>query len=673
MIWARLELTYLDATLLTVVLVGLMIGSRRELRAAFSDVPRHAWTALGAGVALWLGVVAHVVPHSVWSTHTHDFGRVADIREGITGITGAALHGPGTTTVIANPVWATGGRLTLFQAAEGASALTLCALFLLGWRLYRSTSGAFGAAVFMGTAPAWLRLTATPSQLIPAGLYLALSLLLTELFAATGSARLAAACATALSLLMQTRAEMIPLGPLSVGLLLLWRRPQILTELRRRDLWAVLVGFVLSLVPWLVALATFDDDRTHGEARILSLPTFTIWFVGVAIIRLLAAPPERLRAVRIPAPVAAAATLTWLAQVPRLVPPTVLPSLHPLWEPDYTGPVHPALFLLGAATLLVRRPVALAWLTCGWFASVHLVVPAVDSPSTYIRASAPSWIYLALTAAAVAHEAETTLARWLPRARVLVPMLWFTALAIDGRARLDWLTRLYPPNHELALIEALRERLGPDDLVVTLAPHDLPDGIADEPRYKASIYDRNGPAWVIGGTPIDLPPDAPLPARSSDTHHRVGIRTWLEDRPVTSGTTWYLRTASCSRALFDVSQNLFTSGETTWRRADVHSGWKRTELRPSHVRAFTEHPYEDPWCASMEASAHLEPVLLIPLEPGNQGSLMEELFGPEPTLGLYRVLPEPIRVPEGWSPPTPGATGEEEQRSPEGAGSQESP
>lgn len=615
------------ATLHVVVLVGLVAWTAALPRVL--ALVGGGWGALAvasAVVALQAALVLGLGVPGVWHSNLHGLDRIADV-ERLTPPGAAALgrlHGHGYYVVL-QPLYALAeGHVGVFGLALGVASVALVALFgwiRVGWG---GTREAGLGVLWLATFPPWLKIAGSEDMYVPAVAALALALLAFEGFLKRDDARWLALAAPPALLAMHTRAELLVLVPLALGLAWGLRRPATLVRAWRRP---AIVGIVvlagLACVPR--ALGILADPPPAELQRAASDPLrdprlVVLGLLGLAGLastragRVVVAAVGRGRVVAVVV-IAVGAYLGWLVGVGG--PEERTWQLHPGVDPRLAAPwaLVPCLFALPRMVRLT--PARLAWVLLVGAVTTWVYLPQLDCLSTFVRTGATVLPLLAMLAGVGA-------------ARVPGAAAWGLAVLLGAGGvawATPWLVSRSPKQLTGDLVAAARSTLPPGAVVVAPGPEDLADLPAEARAPRLRVQHVLGPDVRV-----------------------VSIAAW--SRGEVQGPAWFLRTADCHHVA------LARDG-TAWL-GDVRGAWRYLDSSTLDTGARValagfDDVEVDPACARVLAQA--EPVVTWRLPTWNDGSVAETLVGLDPAIGLYRLVGSP-GVSGVDARPAPGHDGE---------------
>lgn len=610
--------------------------ARRLLRDELDRVPVRERLALLAALLGWAVLVAVLPPHAPWATMTHGLERYADLRDHAWPINLQHLHGPGFFGTVGLVYLGSGGLISPFAANAALSALAGVALFVAARVQSGRPEVAWGAAVAWWFAPVVLRMAPTLALYGPALALLCLALAAWSLWAAHDDDDLWLAAAALSAAAMGCRADFLGFVPVVCGgWLLCWHAPRLLRWSLAR---ALAVGFAALVVGARVAeLLDSADPRARGEMP-FALPQFVgPWLGLLALGWLLAQAPgpggRRLWQV-VGAPVAVALVLGIAVQlVARGVVPD-LPRISPFWHAGYSSPASWAWAALGLVALLVGRPRDLVWLVGVWAFGAALYTVSVDSSSTWVHTSLATWPVYALL---IGHGFGALSAQLGPRWRGWVWALLLGSAAHGLWSHRDWVGWVYPRQHEFFWLQRVRAALPAGARVAFLTHVDIP---AVQPSLYPQLAQRGAIARFLGGSnQARWNPERGGTERGHLQPWKLqSLQEAMADEDL-SAPRYYLRTLDCARALLRLDERTAVYGETEGAlRAPVAAELYRPELDVARHALVAAVDGVDAYCAAVERRFELEPVDVVPLPYGHIGHPREQLYGPDPHLGLYRIV-----------------------------------
>ena len=609
----RAEAVVLDGVLLA-WLTGLL-ASLGALGRALGGVRGTSWATL-AGLVLAQGAFVRLLGiGGIWHANNHGYERVADV---VLGVAPAAaslglLHGYGYYTVF-QPLHALTG-LGVFDVAQLLSAGALVGLFVWLRGVMASDRAALLGVAWLACVPIFLRLSMSESMYVPALWWLTVTLAAFELYLRTDGPRWWGLGLASAFLLMQTRAEMMVLVPVWLGITMLVRRPDWLgTAWRRPSVWAGLGVAGLAFVPRLAALVATPiptELRRVGSDPLGDARLGLLVLVGVACVVGAPGPLGRALARRVSAPVG------WGALALGLLGLAVLDQLRPFPGPaERLVDVHPLLagpasswalagLVVTAAWVPVRRQVVvvagLAWVVATW-----IYLPQWDCLSTYVRTGMATLPWLALAASVSLERAWQVLG-----ARKAWPLV---GLVLAGSVGLSvpWLTFRYPKQVRQDVFTSFLDQIGPRDAVVALLPSDVPAAVQQAGfRVTANRVDRELPATV----------------------RVVGIADWQAGAVADADRVWFFRDLACQRAWLSPDGRAWTGHDaTTWTYADV----ARISTAPRVVWGSAPGDWMQPLCREAVGRA-VEERLSAPVPGVQAGTIHETPFGTGGRVGWYRL------------------------------------
>jgi hypothetical protein len=560
-------------------------------------------------MALVVVVVLGLGTSGVWHANQHGYDRVADLLHGraTAAASLALLHGFAFYAVH-EPLGALG--LDPFQAGLVLGLATLALLHAWSWLLTERRVVAQVATLFVAASPVFLRVVPTESMYVPAVFLLLWTLVLFELFLRTDEDRWLLLAIGPLAAAMQSRAELLALAPaLVVGRVLAADPRRFLGLLRRPGPWVAVLA-TAALVALRVETFVLTDKPTDDGGWLTDTwgvvrATVPLLFTWAA---LLAHPWSVEVEERLPRPVAMAITV--LPSVALTVAALGLHfvegaggqglHVHPALSPGLTLPLLPLLIVPGAVSWWRRDPGVVAWALGAVALGLVLYMPHQDCVSTYVRTGLTALPWYALLMAMGVLTLEPRRASTATTLLVCGSVLW----------ALPFLTTRFPKQQQWDVLEAVRDRLPRDSVVVWLSEDDVPDW-ADDPGYRTTRFHL----------------DRYLPE-----HHVVGIDAWNRGE-APAGDAFFFRTADCHRLPLTRGlprRGLLGETEVDWTLLPVPVVTTRSRMR------WSGEVGEQPACADLVAASR-GPLLEATLTPRNAGSVYEEVVTEPAVIGLYRL------------------------------------